>query len=79
MKTLKVKKAVKAIIIINWSLSFCALCVDTERTPFLGVLIIMAWFVVSSFLLLFMDKRSKQFNFELFNRRLEKQLSDETV
>jgi hypothetical protein len=71
-------KTKRTLIIINWALSFCALCVDTERTPFWGVLAVVAWFGVSSFLLLFMDKRRERFDFEAFNKRFEEnKLSNE--
>jgi hypothetical protein len=64
----------KTLIAINWALSLCVLCVDTELTPLLGVLACAAWFVASTYLLLFIDKRRKKFDFEAFNKNLETKL-----
>jgi hypothetical protein len=35
------------IIIINWLLSLCSLCIDTERSPMWAVLLCLVWFIVS--------------------------------
>ncbi len=38
------------IILINWILSFMALCIDTEESSLLAVMIVFAWFSVSTIL-----------------------------
>jgi hypothetical protein len=43
----------KAIIIINWLLSFGSLSIDTELSPLWAVFACVAWFGVSSYLLRF--------------------------
>jgi hypothetical protein len=45
------------LILINWILSFCGLCIDAENSPLWAVLIMAAWFVASCFLLRWADKR----------------------
>jgi hypothetical protein len=45
------------IILVNWCLSFFGLCIDTERSPLWAVLLMVAWFVGSSLLLKYADKR----------------------
>ena len=44
-------------IIINWSLSFFGLSVDTCHSPFWAVMVMIAWFIGSSLLLIYADKR----------------------
>jgi hypothetical protein len=39
------------LILINWSLSFFGLCIDTERAPLWVVLTAVAWFFLSTLLL----------------------------
>lgn len=38
------------IILINWVISFMALCIDTEKSSFIAVMIVFAWFTVSTIL-----------------------------
>jgi len=45
----------KKVILINWGLSFFGLCVDTEG-PFLCVIVLYVWFLVSSVLVIGMDR-----------------------
>lgn len=45
------------IILINWCLSFVGLSIDTERSPLWAVLVMVAWFFLSSFLLKYADKK----------------------
>jgi hypothetical protein len=45
------------LISINWALSFCGLCVDTENSPLWAVLLMVAWFAGSCLLLKYADKR----------------------
>jgi len=44
-------------ILINWILSFMALSIDTEESRFLAVMIVFAWFAVSSILLIQAQRR----------------------
>lgn len=46
------------IILINWCLSFVGLSIDTERSPLWAVLVMVAWFFLSSFLLKYADKKA---------------------
>ena len=39
------------LIILNWLLSVCGLCIDTERSPLWAVLVCVAWFVVACWLM----------------------------
>jgi hypothetical protein len=50
-KTLKAKVAIS----INWCLSFFGLCVDTEG-PWEGVALMYGWFLVSSVLVIGLDR-----------------------
>jgi len=45
------------LICINWMLSFCGLSIDTEHSPLRAVLLIVAWFTGSTFLLWYAGKR----------------------
>jgi hypothetical protein len=49
----------RAIIFINWLLSFCSLCIDTERSPLWASAACVAWFALSSYLLRFAEPRPK--------------------
>jgi hypothetical protein len=44
------------LILINWGLSLCGLCIDTEQSPLWVVLLMVAWFAGSSLLLNYADK-----------------------
>lgn len=44
-------------IAINWCLSFIGLSVDTERSSLLMVLVMIAWFTISSLLFIHADKK----------------------
>ena len=45
------------IILINWCLSFMALSIDTERSSFVAVVIVLAWFAISTLFLIRAHKR----------------------
>jgi hypothetical protein len=45
------------MILVNWALSFIGLCVDTELTPLWIVMALVAWFIASSGLVLYGDRR----------------------
>jgi hypothetical protein len=45
------------LILINWCLSFCGLCIDTDHSPLWAVLIAVGWFFLSSLLLKYADKK----------------------
>lgn len=44
-------------ILINWCLAFMALSIDTEQSSFVAVMIVLAWFVISTLLLTRAHKR----------------------
>jgi hypothetical protein len=39
------------LIILNWLLSLCGLCIDTERSPLWAALVCGGWFVVACLLM----------------------------
>ena len=39
------------LIILNWLLSVCGLCIDTERSPLWAALVCVGWFVVACLLM----------------------------
>ena len=45
------------LILINWCLSFCGLCIDTEAAPLWAALIAVGWFILSSLLLKYAGKK----------------------
>jgi hypothetical protein len=45
------------LILINWCLSVMGLCIDTEHSPLWAVLVVVAWFLLSSLLLKYADKK----------------------
>lgn len=45
------------IILINWCISFMALSIDTERSSFVAVMVVFAWFVLSTLVLVRAHKR----------------------
>lgn len=45
------------LILINWVLSFMGLSIDTEVSSFIAVMIVLGWFLASSFLLICAQKR----------------------
>lgn len=45
------------IILINWIFSFIALCIDTEKSSLLAVMIIFTWFLVSTIFFIRAQKR----------------------
>lgn len=45
------------IILINWCLSFMALSIDTERGSFAAVMVVLAWFALSTLALIRAHKR----------------------
>ena len=45
------------ILIFNWVLSLCALSVNTDATPLMAVLGIVAWFCISTLLVVRADKK----------------------
>lgn len=59
------------LIIINWCLSFCSLCIDTERSPFWAVVAIGAWFTLSTILMNYGNKKG------LFNKIIKQYKLDE--
>ena len=44
------------IILINWTLSFFGLSVDTCHSPVWAVMVMIAWFIGSSLLLIYANK-----------------------
>jgi hypothetical protein len=50
----------KTILTINWLLSMCSLCIDTERSPFWAVLACAAWFCVSAVLLRLSERKTNK-------------------
>ncbi len=54
------------IILINWMLSFAALSIDTEKSSFVAVMIVFAWFAISSIILIRAQRRGTL-------RKIEKQ------
>lgn len=52
------------IIFINWCLGFLGLFIDTERSPLWAVAIGLVWFVLSTVLLIYADRKGwmKEFN-----------------
>lgn len=53
------------IILINWCLSFVGLSIDTERSPLWAVLVMVAWFFLSSLLLKYADKKGWMNNIKI--------------
>lgn len=51
-------------ILINWLLSFMALSVDTEKSSFAAVMLVFAWFAISSILLIRAQRRGTLRNIE---------------
>jgi hypothetical protein len=47
----------KHFILTNWMLSLVGLSVDTEATPLWGVMLMFAWFIISSILLIHADRK----------------------
>lgn len=45
------------LILINWMLSFMALSIDTENSSFVAVMIVFAWFAVSTIILIRAQRR----------------------
>ena len=45
------------LILINWALSFMGLYIDMERSPLWAVMVAVSWFVGSTLLLKYADKR----------------------
>lgn len=45
------------LILINWGLSFMGLCIDTECSPLWAVLLMVGWFIGSTLLLNYADKK----------------------
>lgn len=45
------------LIFINWMLSFFSLCIDTERSSFIAVVIVIVWFTISSLLFIRAQRR----------------------
>lgn len=45
------------IILINWLFSFMALSIDTEKSSFLSVMIVFAWFSISTLIFLRAQRR----------------------
>jgi hypothetical protein len=45
------------LIVLNWCLSLCGLSIDTEHSPLWAVLIMVGWFMLSTLLLKYADKR----------------------
>ena len=39
------------LILINWMLSFMALSIDTEKSHFVAVMAVFAWFAISTLVL----------------------------
>ncbi len=57
------------ILIFNWVLSLCAISVNTDATPLMTVLGIVAWFCIST---LFVVRASKKGVFNGLYKRFEK-------
>lgn len=53
------------IILINWCLSFVGLSIGTERSPLWAVLVMVAWFFLSSLLLKYADKKGWMNNIKI--------------
>mgnify|MGYP005972873829 CR=1 FL=1 len=53
------------IILINWCLSFVGLSIDTECSPLWAVLVMVAWFFLSSLLLKYADKKGWMNNIKI--------------
>ncbi len=51
-------------ILINWMLSFMALSIDTENSSFVAVMIVFAWFAISSIILIHAQRRGTLRNIE---------------
>lgn len=47
----------KYLILINWCLAFTGLSIDTEKSSFVAVMVIFAWFAISSILLIRAQQR----------------------
>lgn len=45
------------IILVNWTLSFVGLSVDTETTPLWIVMLLLGWFIGSSLILNYANRR----------------------
>lgn len=45
------------IILINWLLSFMSLSIDTEKSSFIAVMIVFAWFAISSIIFIRAQRR----------------------
>lgn len=45
------------LIFINWCIAFMALSIDTERSSFIAVMIVFAWFAISTILFLRAQRR----------------------
>lgn len=52
------------LVLINWMLSFMALSIDTEKSSFIAVIIVFAWFAISTLLFLRAQKRGDFRNIE---------------
>jgi len=58
------------LILLNWCLSLCGLSIDTERSPFWAVMLMVAWFGASTLLLKYAFKKGwmndiiKRFKFD---------------
>lgn len=46
-------------ILINWALSFMALSIDTEHSSFVAVMVVFAWFAISTIILVRAHGRGK--------------------
>lgn len=51
-------------ILINWMLSFMALSTDTENSSFVAVMVVFAWFAISSIILIRAQRRGTLRNIE---------------
>jgi len=58
------------LILANWMLSLCGLSIDTERSPFWAVALMIGWFAGASLLFNYADRKgwldelNKQFNID---------------
>jgi len=58
------------LILLNWMLSLCGLSIDTERSPFWAVALMVGWFAGATLLLKYADRKgwmnefNKQFNLD---------------
>lgn len=52
------------VVLINWALSFAALSVDTEKSSLAAVVVVLAWFAISSVLLVRAQRRGVLNNIE---------------